>query len=187
MDFSVSIAPKSTKLVKVRAKFIENSKHLLVEKKLATNSGPEDIYGCTDTLISKEAPFVFISNFSKKSVTVPAGQILSQGHNHLTWLNKGNQFTLDQWEGICAHANVLQSVINLEGISTDKNLFVQTAQSEVKTIYNMLRRHYSSEEVLAKPPLEGGPKTAETPEDSVPASQLLKEIDISPSLTQVQT
>ena len=102
-------------------------------------------------------------------------------------MNKGNQFTLDQWEGICPHTNVLQSVINSEGISTDKNLFVQTALSEVKTIYNMLRQHYSSEEVLAKPPLEGGPKTAKTPEDSVPASQLLKEIDISPSLTQVQT
>ena len=34
--------------------------------------------------------------------------------------------------------------------------------------------------------MEGGPKTAETPEEFIPANQLLKEVDISPNLTSTQ-
>ena len=143
----VSIAPKSTKLVKVWANFTENTDHLFVEKRLATSGRPEEIYGCTHTLISKESPFVYVSNFSKKSVTIPAGQILSQGHDPSTWLNKEDHFMQVQWEGILAHANILQSIINLEGSSADKNPFAQMVESEIKIIYDTSWQDYLSEEV----------------------------------------
>lgn len=183
---SVSIAPESVKLVKVRANFTTDSNHLLVEKKLATNGSPEDLYGCADTLITKEAPFVYISNFSKKPVNVSAGQAISQGCNPSASFNKKNRFTKGQLDGIHAHANLLRSIINAEKTPIDKNPFTQTARSEVKTLYDTSRRDYSSKQLPIEPPLEGGPKTAELPEESVPASQLLKEVDISSNLTPTQ-
>ncbi|KAH9853212.1 hypothetical protein C2E23DRAFT_701946, partial [Lenzites betulinus] len=39
------------------------------------------------------------------------------------------------------------------------------------------------EDPLAEPPLEGGPKTAETPLDDVPTTDLIREIDVSEELT----
>ena len=105
--FSVSIGPESTKLVKIQANFANSSEHLFVEKRLATSGGPEDIHGCADTLIAKDSPFMYVSNFSKKAVTIPAGQILSQGYNPSTWLDKKDQFTEKELEDINAHANLV--------------------------------------------------------------------------------
>ena len=183
----VSIAPESTKLVKVQASFREGRDALLVEKRLATNGGPEEVYGCADTLITENSPFVHISNFSKKPVVIAAGQIIGQGHSPSTWLDKATEFTNEQLNGMDAHANFLRGIINKEGTSLDKNPFAQTARSEVKTLHDASRRDYSSGEPLAEPPVEGGPKTAEVPEESVPTAQLLKEVDISPNLTRIQT
>ena len=72
LENTVQIAPESTKLVKVWANFINNSEFLFVEKELATIGSPEDIYGCSDTLVSKESPFMYVSNFSRKPITIPA-------------------------------------------------------------------------------------------------------------------
>lgn len=183
----VSIAPESTKLVKVQASFREGRDALLVEKRLATNGGPEEVYGCTDTLITENSPFVHISNFSKKPVVIAAGQIIGQGHSPSTWLDKATEFTNEQLNGMDAHANFLRGIINKEGTSLDKNPFAQMARSEVKTLHDVSRRDYSSGELLVEPPVEGAPKTAEVPEESVPTAQLLKEVDISPNLTRIQT
>ena len=183
---SVSIAPESMKLVEVQANFADNSDRLIVEKRLTTNGGPEDIYGCADTLITKESPFIHISNFSKKPVVLSAGHVISQGHSPTTWLDKEGEFTAQQLESIKVHANLLRSIINTEGTSLDNNPFAQTAKSEVKTLQDASRRDYSSDKILAEPPVEGGPKTSEVPEELVPAARLLKEVDISPNLTRIQ-
>ena len=45
---------------------------------------------------------------------------------------------------------------------------------------------YSNEDPLAQPPVEGGPKTAEVPEDVIPESRLLEELDISTNLSPDQ-
>lgn len=63
---------------------------------------------------------------------------------------------------------------------------MRTAQSEVKVIYDASRQDYSAEDKLADPPVEGGPKTAEMPEESISTAQLLKEVDISPNLNPIQ-
>ena len=183
----VSIMPESTKLIRVQANFVGERNRLIVEKRLATNGGPEDVYGCADTLISKDSPYVYVSNFSRKPVNISAGQVISQGHSPSVWLDEEGRFTVKQLEGIKAHANLLRSIINTEGTSLDKNPFVQTAKCEVKTLQDASRRDYSSDEPLAEPPIEGGPKTAEVPEELVPTVRLLKEVDISPKLTENQT
>ena len=182
----ICLAPESTRLVKVQANFANNSDHLFVEKQLATSGGPEDMYGCADTLITKKSPFVYLSNFSKKPITISAGQAISRGRNPSTWLDKMSQFTDKEMESINAHANFLQGVINSERTSTERNPFAQTMRSEVKIINDASRRDYSADELLAEPPVEGGPKTAEVPEEFIPVSQLLHEVDISPNLTQTQ-
>ena len=93
---SVNIAPESTRLIEVRANFDQDSSHLFIEKRLTTNGGPEDIYGCADALITKDAPFVYISNFSQKPVTITAGQVISQGYDPSTWLDNEDKFTQEQ-------------------------------------------------------------------------------------------
>ena len=184
---SVQIAPESTRLVKVQANFATDSDTMFIEKNLATNGGPEDVYGCADTLIDRKLPFVFISNFSKKPVLISAGQVIGQGHDPSTWLDSEGKFTKDQREAINMHANLLRTVINTEGTSMSKNPFTQTVRSKVKTLHDASRRDYSADEPLAEPALEGGPKTAGMPDELVPSIQLLNEVDISSNLTQAQT
>ena len=89
----IQIPPESTKLVRIQANFAENSNSLFVEKMLATSNGPEDLYGCADTLVSKESPFIYVSNFSKKAVAIPVGQVVGIGHNPSAWLDKEGEFT----------------------------------------------------------------------------------------------
>ena len=60
------------------------------------------------------------------------------------------------------------------------------AKSKVEVLHNASRPDYSVNELLAKPPLEGGPKTAEMPEEFISLTQLLSEVDITPKLTQSQ-
>ena len=150
----VSIAPESTKLVRVQASFKEDSDTLIVEKKLATNGGPEDIYGCADTMITGRSPFIYVSNFSKKPVVISAGHIVSQGYSPTTWLDKKEKFTNKQLEGMDAHANLLRGIINTEGMSLDKNPFARTARSEVKALHDASRRDYSADEPLVGMPVE---------------------------------
>ena len=182
----VQIGPESTKLVRVQANFAKNSELLFIEKNLATSGGPEEIYGCGDTLVSKESPFIYVSNFSRKPITIPAGQVLSQGWDPSSWLDKESQFSEEDHAAINAHANLLRSIISLEECVIGKDPFAQTAKSEVKSLQDASRRDYSADELLAEPPLEGGPKTAEMPEESGVLKQLLDEVDISPNLTEVQ-
>jgi len=99
--------------------------------------GPENIYGCGDTLISKRSPSVYISNFSRRPINIPAGSVLSQGHNPSTWLDKEGLFSKSKHNAINAQANLLCSIVNLEETSLRNNPFMQTAKSEVKYLHDM--------------------------------------------------
>lgn len=135
----VQIAPETTKLVRVQANFAENSDILFVEKELITSGGAEDVYGCADTLLSRKSPFVYVSNFSRKPITISAGQAISQGHNPSTWLDRKGQFTESELNSIDVHANLLRSIVDLEGKRLEKNPFARTAKSEVKTLQDASR------------------------------------------------
>ena len=91
----------------VQGNFIKDFNLLIVEKISAMNGGPKDIYGCTSTLIEKESPFLYISNFSQKPITITAGQAISQGQDPAVWLDKESQFTKSKQDNINVHANVL--------------------------------------------------------------------------------
>ena len=103
----VQIAPETTKLIRVQANFAKDSELLLLEKSLATSGGPEDVFGCGDTQVSKGSPFVYVSNFSRKPISITMGQAISQGQNPQTWLDKGDQFSEKDHNTINAHANLL--------------------------------------------------------------------------------
>lgn len=84
------------------------------------------------------------------------------------------------------HANLLRTIVNMERTSVSENPFTQTIRSEVKALHDASRQDYSSDEPLSEPVLEGGPKTAGLPDESVASTQLLSKVDISANLTQVQ-
>ena len=183
---SVQIAPESMRLVKVQANFGKGEGHLLMEKKLMTTGEPESVYGCANMLISKKSSYVYVSNFSEKPINISVGQSVSQGHDPLTWLDKEDQFTKKEVDVISTHTNLLQMIINSGRTSVNKNPFTKMTRSEVEALQDSLRQDYSSDDILAEPPVEGGPKTAEIPGEATSSVQLMKEVDISPNLTEVQ-
>ena len=108
---------------------------------------------------------------------------MGQGCDPTTWLNNKGDFTKNQEKIIDTHTNFLRTGINTERTSVERNPFTRTIKSEVKNLHDASRRDYSSDEPLVEPPLEGGPKTAGMPEESVTPTELLNEVDISPNLT----
>ena len=100
--------------MRVQANFAKNSELLFIEKNLAMSGGPEDVYGCSDTLVSKESPFIYVSNFSRKPITIPAGQILSQGWNPSNWLDKERHFSKKEHITINMHADTDENISPVE-------------------------------------------------------------------------
>ena len=63
---------------------------------------------------------------------------------------------------------------------------VATVSSEVKDLSNSNRIIFTEEDPLSEPPLEGGPKVAELPEDFVDSKRLIEELNINPELPDNQ-
>lgn len=58
-----------------------------------------------------------------------------------------------------------------------------TVRSEASEVLGEIPSWFKEEDALAEPPIEGGPKTAEGPEDTIPSSRLLEELDINPEIS----
>lgn len=76
--------------------FDDPTAELLIEKSFISNGNPKEIYGTADTLIDRHDERIFISNFSKKPVTISAGQVLGSVKNPSSWLDKKGQFSESQ-------------------------------------------------------------------------------------------
>ena len=189
--YQVIIPPESSKLIQVRMNFDDPTSELLIEKSLTSNGNPEEIYGTADTLVDRHDGRIFVSNFSKKPVTISAGQVLGSVRNPSSWLDKKGQFSEPQKLDAEKKAQLIQTLIQGQsaaiGQLPQKDSSTRTGRSQVQEILDPSRLRHSGEDPLAQPPVEGGPKTAEVPEDVTPGLRLLQELDISVSLSQDQT
>ncbi len=73
----------------IHAHFGKLGTALYVERRLLFVNSPDQIFGAPDTIISEEDPYLHVSNFTDKFVTIAKGQYLvpdeTPGHG---WIRK---------------------------------------------------------------------------------------------------
>ena len=186
----IVIPPESSKLIPVRTNFNGTTPDLLVERSFISNGNSEELFGTADTLISRNDSRIFVSNFSKKPVSISAGQVLGSIKNPSSWLDKKAQLSESQKQDAEKRTQLIRTLVQSQSTAfklpvTDKSS-TQMGRSQVQEIQDPSRLRYSGEDPLSQPPVEGGPKTAEVPGDVISEHELLKELDISASLSQDQ-
>lgn len=159
----VVIQPKQCVKVPVTANFTGNDSYLFVERLFNVNKNPDDVYGAPDSLISLESPYLHVSNFSSQPIKIFPGQALGIAHSPRNWLDSPSQ-DMEVRQAQEAHAQLIRTMA--EGLLQPKN--------------------YTGPDEPNSDSVEGGPKTAETPEESCSSDKLLQEIHFSPDLTQEQ-
>ena len=160
-ESSVVIPPESSLKVPVQVSSFSDLDAVYVEKTLYTHRNMEDFYGCADSIISKQKPFLHVSNFSKFPVCIHQGQALGIAHNPKNWLDHNPKSEKDP---CVAHAKLIQTLAKTmpkAKMSGDPN----PLNSEV---------------------VEGGPKTAETPEEPTSSNDIFQVLNLSPDLTPDQ-
>lgn len=145
-----------------------------VEKLLESPKNNEEFYGPPDSLISRQDPFLHISNFTSKPVCIEKGQTLGYSRNPLVWLDSYQDHPKQILNRISAHAQLVRRLAELEGKNALNTATVQSRPVELKAT----QRIQGSEDPLAEEPLEGGPKTSEAPPEDTPSSSFLESVDI---------
>lgn len=69
----------------------------------------------------------------------------------------------------------------------DIKLTAKVGKCQLQEVLDPSKLRYIGEDPLVEPPVEGGPRTAEVPEENIPESALLQELDISEGLSPEQT
>ena len=188
--YQVSIPPESSRLVEVCIDFNNPTSTLFVERSFISNGNPEELYGCTDTLIDRSDSRIFISNFSKNTITIPAGQVVGLARNPSSWLDKAGQFSESEKRDAEKRARLIQALIQRPSTVSDsatlRKSSTYASKCLIQEISDPSRLRHTEEDPLAEPPIEGGPKTAEMPEEIIPEVKLLQELDVSTNLSQDQ-
>lgn len=169
------IPPETSVAVPVLARFPKDSNSLYVEKAFSTNRNSDDIYAPPDSLISKDQPVLHVANFSANAVTLQVGQVLGTGHNPNSWLDRLSGKLPEKQKQMYAYANLVRRFAN--------DRLSSTVSSSAPDLLS--RRNYANEEEdpLAEPPLKGGPKIFDTPDNPVESARLLEELDINEELS----
>ncbi len=155
--------PEHCVKIPVKAHFPENTQHLYVERLFNINKNPDDFYGAPDSIISKSNPFLHVSNFSSQPIKIFPDQALGIAHSPRNWLDPPSK-NQELHNAQIAHANLIRTIAD-----------------------NMLQpKNYTGPDPPDSDTVEGGPKTAETPEPSCDSDRLLQEVHFSPDLTQEQ-
>ncbi|QRV78981.1 Retrovirus-related Pol polyprotein from transposon [Ceratobasidium sp. AG-Ba] len=160
---TITIAPESLMLVKVKATFDMGQSEGYVERLMSSNCSEEDLFGITDCIISANNPKLQIANFSKFPVKLQAGRIIGYMSTSMNILWKEEELTEGQLHEFHSRTMWIKSVQKKEKIQPEP--FDTSWSKQVK----------------------GGPKTAELPElEQTPSTKLLDEVDINPKLNKEQ-
>ena len=188
--YQVNIPPESSKLVEVCVDFDNPTSTLFIERLFISNGNPEELYGTTNTLINQSDSQLFVSNFSKNTITILTGQVLGLARNPSSWLDKEGKFSESQRQDAEKRARLIQTLIRGQSAASEMPVPIrsstQASKCQIQEILDPSRSRYSEEDPLAESPVEGGPKTAEMPEEVIPEVKLLQELDVSTNLSQDQ-
>ena len=95
----------------VNADFDDPTSTIFIERSFMSNGNTEELYGITDTLIDHDDSRVFVSNFSKNSITIPAGKVLGMVKNPSSWLDKKDCYSSTQKQDAKRRAHLIQTLI----------------------------------------------------------------------------
>ncbi|KZP13026.1 hypothetical protein FIBSPDRAFT_709915, partial [Athelia psychrophila] len=140
----------------------------------------EDVYAAPDSIITKNRAKLHIANFSAGNVTIQPGQVLGTGRNAHTWLDRRDKYSSTQKVLMEAHTQMIRKMVEIRTPTHLQN--ASTVRSEAKEVFGDVPAWFMEEDILAEPPVEGGPKTAEIAEDSVDSSKIFESLDINPEL-----
>jgi hypothetical protein len=180
----VVIPAKTSRLVKVETHFPKDCEQLLVEKYLKSCGNIDDVYGHADTFISKDNSALHISNFSDFPVIISEGQVLGTAHNPRNWLDKASKMSPARRARAEAHANFIRQLVEIQSPTEAADVNVIRSESNISSKAH--RNATGEDDPASEEPVEGGPKTAESPPESVESSKLLSELDFSKDLTPEQ-
>lgn len=134
--------------------------------------------------------FLHVANFSKSPVIISEGQVLGIGRNPNSWLDKKSGTTPQQESKYNTYANLIKSLADMHQPGLDHQ---EASNPETLTVISQMEISSKAQKNATEPddpasgePIEGGPKTSETPADSIPTSRLLEEVNISKDLTSDQ-
>jgi len=183
----IVIPPMTSKLTPVDAYFPNCSETLFVERRLLSLGNAENMYGSLDSMISVDQPYLHVSNFSDRPITVAAGQILGTARNPCNWLDQGNKVSENTTNQRRAHANLIHQLSESLPLRDSSGMIASNViQSRTEISSKAQRNASEKDDPLAEDLIEGGPKTYSTPEDEVRSSKLAEAVDISPDLTEDQ-
>ncbi|KZT31935.1 hypothetical protein SISSUDRAFT_964144, partial [Sistotremastrum suecicum HHB10207 ss-3] len=120
-------------------------------------------YAAPNSIISSDKPFLQVANFSDKPIFIKNGEILGTSHNPNEWLDKSSKFSPEELVNLEKQANFAKSLSN-----------------------NLNKPPPEEPHPSLSQPAPDGPKGAQPPDDPVPSSQLLKEVDFAPDLSPDQ-
>ena len=171
-------------MVPVLANFPSGLNCLYVEKVFSTNRNPDDVYAQPDSLILKKDPKLHVANFSATSITIQTGQICRIGHNPNSWLNRIGKYPPENQQRIYVHARVIRTLAENRTPNLGLGLpwKAATVASEIKDLLPTQKVDLEKEDIYSEPPVEGGPKVAELPEDHMDSEILIEVLDINPEL-----
>lgn len=160
--FPLIIPPQSCSSIPVKLNFPKGCDYAYIEKVFISNRGEEDFYAIPDSLISKDSPKLYVSNFSSFPVHIHEGQVLGYSHNPNNWLTQPKDLSQEKYAEICSHSLL------------------------VKSLFDTLGKTPTLDDSEGQEEAQGGPKLAEVPPEDIPSSQLLREVDIPKDLTPLQ-
>ena len=158
---TTTIPAETVKKVLVSSANLQDAEHHYAECLLNFHHEVEDCYGPPDSIITRKDPYLAVTNFSKRAITIPAGQALAIKRNPSTWLQRKDKASPTTKEDMSRRSLLIKSLA--KSLSKDNPADLPSGDE----------------------PLDGGPKTAE-PAPAPQKNVSLSEIDISPDLSPSQ-
>ncbi|EDR10742.1 uncharacterized protein LACBIDRAFT_324609 [Laccaria bicolor S238N-H82] len=130
----VTIPPEASKLVHVDAGLNDSTSTIFVERSFLSNGNAEELYGIADTLVDRDDSRVFVSNFSKNPITIPAGQVLGTAKNPSSWLDKKDCYSSTQKQDAERRVHLIQTLLQNQTttfkVTTPTNTSMHTGRSQ---------------------------------------------------------
>ncbi len=175
-----TLAAGTSRKIPVTLRFPSDSDCAYVERLLEAPTGDGTFFGAPDSLLSREDPFLHVSNLTDRPVTIRQYQVLGHSRHPRAWLDKVGSYSDEQQKNIIAHASLIRQLA--QEADSRHGATVRADPVELKAA----QRVSGIDDPQAEPPLEGGPKTSEAPPEDVPGDALLSTVDISSELDETQ-
>jgi hypothetical protein len=172
-SFDYTIPPCTNRLIRVEADFPEPNTTFVVERSAFFNSTPDELYAMPETLISPDKPYVWISNFANLPITISSGQLIGHLQNPANIYSSPTQLSSEDRFKLSTYARFIQNY----------DPFTQSNYSISKRNAEGNKEEEQEAKLSQNQPVEGGPKTAEIPEEITIGDELLQNVDISTNLT----